>query len=246
MNGEGVGLLLRLIGALFLAGGVGIGAAWLIPATRAAARPFLPLFAQEVLIVAPVAALALLPGGWAWALLSLFIVRGGWELAVTARTAPQAAVPLVLFGLWSLAAAALAGFALAVGAQALVLLVYLTVEGGDSAALLVGRLIGRIHPFPHLSPRKTLAGCVAGVAAAWGLGIAGGVAAGLPPSRAVIAAGAAALAGLAGDLSVSAVKRAAGVKDFPPVLARHGGVLDIYDSFVFGLPAAILALALTT
>jgi phosphatidate cytidylyltransferase len=47
-------------------------------------------------------------------------------------------------------------------------------------------------------------------------------------------------AGLAGDLGTSALKRARGVKDFPPVLKRHGGVLDIYDAFLAAMPIAWL------
>jgi len=43
-------------------------------------------------------------------------------------------------------------------------------------------------------------------------------------------------AGLCGDLFTSVLKRAAHVKDFPPIhrLHRlHGGLLDIYDSTLF-------------
>jgi CDP-diglyceride synthetase len=246
MNGAVASPMLLLIAGLFLIGGVGLGGAWLIPAARSAVRPLLPLYTDEVVIVAPVLALTLSPAVVGWGLLSLFAVRGGWELRRTGRAAPQAGTALLLLALWGLSAVGFAAQALAEGRQAVLLLVYLAVESGDSAALLTGRLIGRRHPFPRLSPRKTLAGCVAGVLTAGGLGVAGGVALGLPFVQAVLLAAAMAPAGLAGDLLVSAVKRAAGVKDFPPLLLRHGGVLDIYDSFLFGLPVALMVLRFTT
>jgi len=45
------------------------------------------------------------------------------------------------------------------------------------------------------------------------------------------------LAGLAGDLSASWLKRRARIKDFGRVLPQHGGILDRFDSL---LPALAL------
>jgi phosphatidate cytidylyltransferase len=121
------------------------------------------------------------------------------------------------------------------------LLVQVTVETNDSFALLVGKLIGGTRVFPRLSPGKTLAGLVGGLAA--------GLLAGLVVSRlllelsfyAAFASTIVALAaGLAGDLLLSALKRQRDVKDFPPVALLHGGLLDIYDSLLFAVPALLL------
>lgn len=38
---------------------------------------------------------------------------------------------------------------------------------------------------------------------------------------------------IAGDLIFSNYKRHYNVKDFLPVLNQHGGIIDIYDSFIF-------------
>jgi phosphatidate cytidylyltransferase len=63
---------------------------------------------------------------------------------------------------------------------------------------------------------------------------------GLPRAEAVIATGIALVAGIVGDLSTSVLKRWRGKKDFSPVLKRHGGLLDIYDSLLFAAPAICL------
>ena len=124
---------------------------------------------------------------------------------------------------------------------------YGTVEINDAFALLIGKLFGRTPAFPRLSPRKTLEGLLGGIGAGLlaGLLLAHallrlGVSAALAPAGVVL------IAGIAGDLATSALKRRFGKKDFAPVLARHGGVLDIYDSILFAAPALALYLTAIT
>ena len=119
------------------------------------------------------------------------------------------------------------------------------VEANDSFALLVGKLIGRRKILPRLSPGKTLEGLVAGL-------LAGGMAGfligrhmlELEAAHALLVTGTALAAGLAGDLLLSALKRARGVKDFRPIATLHGGLLDIYDSLLFAVPALFVLRAM--
>ncbi|MCZ6597581.1 MAG: phosphatidate cytidylyltransferase [Planctomycetota bacterium] len=116
---------------------------------------------------------------------------------------------------------------------------------GDTAGYYVGSAIGRRHPFPRISPGKTVAGCVsslmagilAGVVAVQtgllpeaGLGLLGGALAG-----AVIN-----VAAQAGDLLESFVKRRAGVKDSGTLFGPSGGFLDLVDSLLVTVPAALI------
>ncbi|MSR61190.1 MAG: hypothetical protein EXS08_01915 [Planctomycetes bacterium] len=116
---------------------------------------------------------------------------------------------------------------------------------GDNAGFFVGRAIGKRHPFPKISPGKTVAGCVASLVA----GIVGGALI-LPftlgertPAQFALGAlvgGLINVAAQASDLSESWVKRRAGVKDSSALLGPSGGVLDVIDSLFFAGPAALL------
>lgn len=116
---------------------------------------------------------------------------------------------------------------------------------GDILAYFVGRAIGRRHPFPKLSPGKTVAGCVASLGGGF---VAGAIVAltGLLDAGPLGWIGAA-FAGLAinvaaqaGDLAESWVKRRSGVKDSSALVGPSGGVLDVVDSFLLCLPVALL------
>lgn len=134
------------------------------------------------------------------------------------------------------------------GTRGLVALVVLA-KVGDNAGYFVGRAIGKRHPFPHVSPGKTVAGCVASLVA----GIVAGAAL-LPFTLGAWSPAQAALGGLlgglinlaaqAGDLSESWVKRRAGVKDSSTLLGPSGGVLDVIDSLLLAAPVALIAWSL--
>ncbi|HXH48207.1 MAG TPA: phosphatidate cytidylyltransferase [Terriglobia bacterium] len=99
---------------------------------------------------------------------------------------------------------------------------YLVVAATDAFAQLGGRLLGGRLLCPRLSPGKRVSGALCGIVAGAGMGLL----LGLQPGAAV----AVALAGQAGDLTASKVKRAAGVKDFGNALPGHGGLMDRFDS----------------
>jgi phosphatidate cytidylyltransferase len=117
--------------------------------------------------------------------------------------------------------------------------VLLAVFADDTAAYLIGRLVGRHKLAPSLSPGKTWEGFVAGTAAAvlvafFALYDQDFLS--IPES--IVLGAAVALAGAAGDLFESALKRDLQVKDSGQLLGGHGGMLDRIDSLLFAVVAA--------
>lgn len=107
---------------------------------------------------------------------------------------------------------------------------------GDSCAYFFGIRFGKRKLAPAISPNKSVEGAVGGgvstVVAGWFWSAVVGVA---PWQGALVAAGAFCLSVL-GDLTESALKRYAGVKDSGKLLPGHGGVLDRFDSSLFVWP----------
>lgn len=123
------------------------------------------------------------------------------------------------------------------GPAGLVFLLLVATEFNDVAQYVWGKLFGRHKITPTVSPNKTwegfLGGWVSTAALIWFLGpyFAPLHGAGL----AVIAASLP-LAGFAGDVTMSAIKRDIGVKDTSHFIPGHGGVLDRIDSLTFTAP----------
>jgi phosphatidate cytidylyltransferase len=114
-----------------------------------------------------------------------------------------------------------------------------TVSMIDTAGYLVGRKLGKHQMAPGVSPKKSIEGLMASIAAGstsailfvvfgfhghWWLGI--------------VFAAVMLLAAVFGDLAESLIKRDLGVKDMSSILPGHGGVMDRMDSI---LPAALIA-----
>jgi phosphatidate cytidylyltransferase len=121
----------------------------------------------------------------------------------------------------------------------LLLFLCLVVCPADIGAYYVGTAFGRTKLAPHLSPKKTWEGLAGGIAASL-LGAAAAKLLFLPvlswPHVLVLGAGLSVMGAL-GDLSVSLLKRSAGVKDMGRLLPGHGGMLDRFDSWIFASPA---------
>jgi phosphatidate cytidylyltransferase len=121
------------------------------------------------------------------------------------------------------------------------LFLFATVWATDIFAFLCGRAVGGPLLLPSVSPNKTWAGAIGG--------LAGGIAAAVAVAYAsgVRFAAAAGLMGLllsilaqAGDLFESAVKRRFGAKDASRLIPGHGGLMDRLDGFLVAAFAALL------
>jgi phosphatidate cytidylyltransferase len=123
--------------------------------------------------------------------------------------------------------------------DALVLFVVGVTWIGETMAYVVGSTLGRHKLAPVISPRKTVEGAVAQVAASVLTGAALG--AWLLPGcgmTAALAGGALlGVVGQVGDLAESVLKRSVGTKDTGGIIPGHGGLLDRIDSLLFNLPA---------
>ena len=112
----------------------------------------------------------------------------------------------------------------------------------DIFAYLTGILIGKHRPFPNISPKKSIEGCIGGalfsiviyfifcliyqritdVSINWFL--------------VLLYSFCGTVISQIGDLSFSYIKRSYGIKDFGKVLPGHGGFLDRMDSLIFIAP----------
>lgn len=133
-----------------------------------------------------------------------------------------------------------------VGKAGWFLFLVLLTEINDIMQAVTGRKFGRIRITPRVSPRKSLEGLIGGILTTTVLAVC------LAPwltslthnrsslAGLVISAGAGlliALTGFLGDISMSGVKRDAGVKDGSRLLPGHGGMIDRIDSLIFTAPA---------
>lgn len=115
-------------------------------------------------------------------------------------------------------------------------LVILLIAFSDIFAMVVGSLIGR-HQLTVISPNKTVEGSVGAVVIVTAFGAA--AATWFAPLHMLTWQGAllgfaTCVAAQGGDLAESALKRDVGVKDTGTVIQGHGGVLDRFDSYLFG------------
>lgn len=118
----------------------------------------------------------------------------------------------------------------------------------DSGAYFTGTFFKKSgrevhHPWPEISPNKTLEGLIGGVVTngviiviaslVFDL-IIGGIRVNYIVM--VLAGMISALIGLAGDLTASMIKRQTGIKDYGNIMPGHGGVMDRFDSALLVVP----------
>jgi phosphatidate cytidylyltransferase len=125
----------------------------------------------------------------------------------------------------------------AAGGAGLLLFVVILTEANDVAQYLFGKAIGGAKIVPRVSPGKTWAGMLGGVASSALLAAAMAPwLTPLAPGPALLVGGFLGLAGFAGDVTISALKRDLGIKDSGGVIPGHGGILDRLDSLTYTAP----------
>ena len=118
----------------------------------------------------------------------------------------------------------------------------------DSFALFGGMKFGKHKIAPHVSPKKTVEGCVTGALSS----VVTGVIIffiyknvyPIPLWLCVFTALLASTMGQIGDLAESLIKRMIGVKDFSNLIPGHGGAFDRVDSLLFSIPTTYVCLLL--
>lgn len=119
------------------------------------------------------------------------------------------------------------------GGRGWVLFGILVVFASDTASYFAGRLWGRHHMAPSISPKKTWEGAAGGLVGATGAAVLLSPLTPLPLAVTAPLGLLLSLAGQVGDLAESFFKRSAGAKDSGGLLPGHGGLLDRMDSLVF-------------
>lgn len=111
------------------------------------------------------------------------------------------------------------------------------IMSNDAAQYVFGKLLGRTTLIGPVSPKKTWEGFAGGILTTVIVAVlCSGLVTPFTVRQAALIGAVLSMAGLAGDLLVSAIKRDAGVKDTGAVLPVHGGVLDRCDSMLIAAP----------
>lgn len=120
----------------------------------------------------------------------------------------------------------------------------------DGGAYFTGVFFGKRHPFPHVSPKKTVEGCIGGISTCVAAIVLFGVILHFALDY-TVSFWAMAAYGLVGgivtelgDLAFSLIKREFGIKDYGSLLPGHGGMLDRFDSMIFAAPVIYLLVVL--
>ena len=112
----------------------------------------------------------------------------------------------------------------------------LVVQMSDVMQYVFGKLFGKTRIAPLVSPSKTVEGFIGGGLAATGIGAAMWWITPFTPLQSAAISAAIVLMGFLGGLTLSAVKRSLGAKDWGVMIEGHGGMLDRTDSICFAAP----------
>jgi phosphatidate cytidylyltransferase len=127
---------------------------------------------------------------------------------------------------------------------AFVLAIFVFIWVNDTAAFVVGSLLGKHKFIERISPRKTVEGFIGGIVFSI---LAAIILSGFFTDYSLIFwigfSIVSALFGALGDLFESLIKRTYEVKDSGSLIPGHGGILDRIDSLLIAIPAVYIYLA---
>ncbi len=118
----------------------------------------------------------------------------------------------------------------------LLLFLMIVVQISDVLQYVFGKLFGKRPIVPKLSPNKTVEGFIGGILSASCVGMALWWATPFSPWAAFLLSLMICLAGFAGGLCMSAIKRDSGIKDFGAMIEGHGGMMVRLDSLQKSYP----------
>jgi len=121
------------------------------------------------------------------------------------------------------------------GARLLLFLI-VVVQISDVLQYVWGKLLGKHKIAPVVSPSKTWEGFIGGALSATAIGAGLWWLTPYTPRQAALMAFLVVLLGFAGGLTMSAIKRDRGIKDYGALIEGHGGILDRIDSLCFAAP----------
>lgn len=168
----------------------------------------------------------------AFALMILLLSATIWTDSYDVQDAGYTFIGALYIGLGTMSA-------LVTRQMSLYLLIYLVIviTMTDTWAYFVGRAFGKNKLAPTISPNKTIEGSVGGVVLATLISMIFAYFYELPEITIpiVLMSIMLSIVGQLGDLILSGVKRHFKVKDTGTLLPGHGGLLDRFDSLLFGL-----------
>lgn len=122
------------------------------------------------------------------------------------------------------------------GRGLLMFLIFLT-EINDVMQFVWGKIFGKHKIVPKVSPNKTWEGFIGGVISTIIIGYFLRFLTPLTIPQVLVVSGIIAIAGFAGDIVISAIKRDKGIKDMGDTIPGHGGIFDRIDSLSYTAPA---------
>lgn len=121
------------------------------------------------------------------------------------------------------------------GRGLLMFLIFLT-EINDVMQFVWGKMLGKHKIVPKVSPNKTWEGFIGGVVSTTIIGYFLRFLTPLTTPQVLLVSCLIALAGFAGDIVISAIKRDKGIKDMGDTIPGHGGIFDRIDSLSYTAP----------